>query len=67
MVFHNKTFNKTWSTKNQENSAHPFVDNYLTNYLTEFLQGRIKPWRVVALRLCTGYHLFKRKSLMRAF
>ena len=45
MVLQNKIINKTWSTKNQENSAHRFEDNYLTNYLAKFLQDRIKPWR----------------------
>ena len=29
-------------TKNQENSAHPFEENYLTNYLPKFLQDTIK-------------------------
>ena len=38
MVLHNKIINKTRSTKNQENSAHRFVDNYLTNHLAIFLQ-----------------------------
>ena len=50
--------NKTGWTKNQENSAHCFVDNYLTNHYAKFLQDRIKPWRVGALRGCTGYHFF---------
>ena len=45
MVLQNKIINKTWSTKNQENSAHCFEDNYLTNHLAKFLQDRIKPWR----------------------
>ena len=62
---HDCTFNKTRLTKNQENSAHRFVDNYLTNHLAKFLQDRIKPWR--ALRVCTGYHFFQRKLLVRAF
>ena len=62
MVRYNKIINKTRSTKNQENSAHHFVDDYLTNFLAKFLQDRIKPWRVLrvlgALRVCTGYHFF---------
>ena len=33
IVLHNKVINKTGSTKNQENSAHRFGDNYLTNHL----------------------------------
>ena len=56
MVLHNKIINKTWSTKNQGNSAYRFVDNYFIN-LAIFLQDRDKPWRVGALRVCTGYHL----------
>ena len=35
-------------TKNHENLARRFGDNYL--------QDRIKPSRVRALRVCTGYH-----------
>ena len=67
IALHNKIINKTRSTKYQENSAHGFVDNYLTNHLAKFQQDRIKPWRVGALKVCTGYHFFKRKSLVRAF
>ena len=59
--------NKTRSTKNQENFAHLFGDNYLTNHLVKFLQDKIKPWRAGALRVCTGYHFFYKKSLVRAF
>ena len=43
MVLHNKISNKTRLTQNQENSAHRFVDNYLTNHLVKFLQDRITP------------------------
>ena len=43
IVLHHKIISKTWSTKNQENSAHCFGDNYLTNHLVKFLQDRIKP------------------------
>ena len=67
IVLHNKFINKTRSTKNQENSAHRFVKNYLTNHLAKFSQNMIKPWRVGALRVCTGYHFFQRKSLVRVF
>ena len=42
-VLHHKIINKTRSTKNQENSAHRFEDNYLTNHLVKFLQDTIKP------------------------
>ena len=46
IVLHHKIINKDWSTKSQENSAHHFVGNYLTNHIAKFLQDRIKPWRV---------------------
>ena len=46
IVLHHKIINKNRSTKSQENSAHHFVDNYLTNHIAKFLQDRIKPWRV---------------------
>ena len=62
-----KLLNQTRSTENQESSAHRFLDNYLANYTAKFLQNGIKPWRVLALRVCTGYHFFKRKSLLKAF
>ena len=55
IFLHNKIINKTWSTKNQENSAHCTGDNYLTNHLVKFLQDWIKPWKVGAPRVCTGY------------
>ena len=58
MVLHNKIIKNIRSTKNQENLAHSFVDNYLTNHLLKFLQDRVKPWRVGAPRVCTGYHFF---------
>ena len=51
MVLHNKISNETWPIKNQENSVQHFVENYLTNHLAKFLQDRIKPWRVGALRV----------------
>ena len=50
--------------KSQENSAHLFGNNYLTNNLVKFLQDIIKPG---ALRVCTVYHFLKIKPLMRAF
>ena len=40
MVLHNKIINKTRLTKNQENSAHRFEDNYLRYHLEKFLQGK---------------------------
>ena len=43
IVLHNKIINKTRSTKNQENFAHRFVDNYLTDHYAKFLQDRITP------------------------
>ena len=42
IVLHIKIINKTRSTKYQENSAHRFGDNYITNYLVKFLQHGIK-------------------------
>ena len=48
--------------KIQENSAHLFGENCLTNHLAKFLQGRIKPQRVAALRLSTGYNFFYKKG-----
>ena len=54
-----KIINKARLTKNQENSAHCFGGNYLTNHFVKFLQDRIKPWRVGTLRVCTGYHIFE--------
>ena len=59
IALHNKTINKTRLTNYQENSADRFVNNYLTNHLAKFLQDRIKPWRVGALRVWTSYHFFK--------
>ena len=67
IVLHHEISNKTRTAKIQENSAHRFRGNYLTNNLVKFLQDRIKPWRVGALRVCTDYHFFKQKSLVRAF
>ena len=62
-----KTINKYWSTKNQENSTHRFGDDYPINHLIKFRQDRIKPWRVGALKVCNGYHFFWTKSLVRVF
>ena len=56
IALHDKIINETRLTKNQENSAHHLGDNYLTNHLVKFLHDRIKPWRLGALRVCTGYH-----------
>ena len=39
--------------------AHHFGDSYLTNHLVKFLEDRIKPRRVGALRVCTGNHFLK--------
>ena len=41
MVLHNKIINKTRLTKNQENSAQRFVDNYLTNHLVKFVKAHL--------------------------
>ena len=48
------------------NSAKCFGDNYLTSLSIKVLNHRIKPSRVGALRVSTGYHFFKKeKSLVR--
>ena len=38
-----KIINKTRLKKKQENSAHRFEENYLTDHLVKFLLDRIKP------------------------
>ena len=38
-----KIINKTRLTKKQQNSAHCFGDNYLTDHLVKFQQDRVKP------------------------
>ena len=43
IILHHQIINKTGSTKNQENSAHRFGDNYLITHLVKFLHDRIKP------------------------
>ena len=58
IVLHHKIINKILMTKKQENSAGRFGENYLINHLVKFLQDKIKPWRVGALRACTNYHFF---------
>ena len=57
IVLHHKIINKTPMTKNHENLVRRFGDNYLRNYLVIFLQDRIEPSKVRALRICTGYHI----------
>ena len=66
IALHNKIINKTRSTKNQENSTHRFVNNYRADHHIKILQNKTKFRRVRALRICTGYHFFKRTSLVRA-
>ena len=65
-VLHHKILNKTWSTKNQKNPAHRFGGNYFTNHLVKFLQDKIKSCWVGALRVFSGYHVLKWKSLVNA-
>ena len=48
----------------QKNSAGRFGENYLTNHLAKFLQDRIKPWRVGALGISTGYEIFYKKIVI---
>ena len=62
IALHEKFINKTRVTKDQENSAHCFGESYLTNHLAKFLQNRIKPSKVRALRVSTDYKLFYKKN-----
>ena len=55
IILHEKIINKTQTTKSQENSAHRFGEYYLTNHLVKFLQDKIKPLRIEALRVGTDY------------
>ena len=64
-LFHHKIINKTRSTKNQENSAHRFGYNYLTNHLAKFLLDRMKPWRVGALKGRIHYEIFLSGHFMK--
>ena len=41
IVLHNTITKNTRMTKNQENSANSFRENYLSNHLAKFLQKRI--------------------------
>ena len=66
IVLHNKVINKNRSTKNQEDSTHRFGYNYLTNQAKPLHDGIIHRG-VRTLRVCTGYHFLKKKSLGRAF
>ena len=66
IVFHNKIFNKVITTKYQDNSAHCFGESYLRNHFMKFLQDWIKPCRVGALRVSTGYNFFQTNSLVEA-
>ena len=42
IALNNTIIDKTQRTKNEENSAHHFGENYLTNHLAKFLEDRIK-------------------------
>ena len=67
IVILHKIINRTWLTKKQKNSAHRFGDNYLTDHLVKFLQNRIKPWRVGALRVCRCFPVNFAKFLIILF
>ena len=43
IVLLHKIINKTRLTKKQENSAHRFRDNYITDHIVKFLQDTIEP------------------------
>ena len=66
-VLHHKFITEIRSTENQENSTDRFREKYLTNYLVKFLQDTIKPWRVGALTVCTGYNFFLTKIVSEGF
>ena len=53
--------------KNRQHSTYWFGDNYLANNIEKFLQDKIKPWKVGALRVSTGYQLFKKKFVSGVF
>ena len=69
IALHNKIINKTRPTKHQENSAHHFGGNYLTNYLVKFLQDRLNPEELELLKyalVITGF-LFLQKIVSEGF
>ena len=55
IVLYNEIINKKRATKNQENPAHCFGENYLRNDLAKFLQYRIKLKWVGALTALVIY------------
>ena len=45
--------------KKNNKILHTVLESYFTNYLVKFLQDRIRPCRVGALRVYTNYHFLK--------
>ena len=66
IVLHNKVLNKTQTTKNKENFAHRFGENYLRNHLVKSLQDRIEAGKVGALRISHWSSIFQSKFLSEA-
>ena len=66
MVFHNKIINKTRSTKNQENPAYRFVDNYLSNHHAKFCKIGLNPEELELLEYALVITFSKRKSLVKS-
>ena len=58
IVIHCKIIKNTGMKKDEANSAHRVGDYYFTNHPAKFLQDRIKPLRVGALSVSTGYRGF---------
>ena len=57
IVLHHRINNKTQSTKNQENFAHRFGDNYVTNHLVNFCKIGLNP-EVLELLECALVIIF---------
>ena len=64
MLYTKKITNKT-QKNDQENFAHRFGDNCLTNHLVKFIQDKIKPKRVGVFKVNTGYQFFPEKYFVR--
>ena len=68
-----QNFNKNWTIKNQENFAHRLSESnhvtkiYATSYLARFLQDRVKPSKVRALRVSTDCKFFDKNCVSEVF
>ena len=65
IVLHSKIINETCTLKNLENPTHHFGEDYHTNHLPKFLQDRIKPLRVAALRVSADINFCIKNLLMK--